>query len=208
MLLSLAIPDPDIIAVILVLKLVKPRASAHKSATRASSEDSAESSCSSTSDVRSLRSPSNSQPLVGVVISLQDQRFPSPVPSVSIANNGYDNVIQLSPSINVPSSSSRGQSLNDLHYLSKVIELVSPVPLELETTFTVYSGDSPQSLHFEAGLLRCVPYSSGRSGWVYRSELIPGFWESLCFIQGQGRFIRSHMFSGLTEIRMHRHHKL
>jgi hypothetical protein len=171
-----------------VLKLVKPRASAHSSTTRASSEDSAESSCSSSSGLRSPRSPSNSQTLVGVIISLQDQLFPSPLPSVSIANSGYDSIIQLSPSISVPSSSS-GRSLHNLHCLSRVIELVSPVPLELETTFSVYRGDSPQPLHVEAGLLRCVPYSSGRSGWVYSSELIPSFWESLCFIQGQGRFL-------------------
>ena len=127
--------------------------------------------------------------LVYVKIALQSELWPSPTPSVLLI--AYESVrcqiIQLSPGSHRPSGMSYQNTPttpNMLSFLSNCVEFKSQYALSQESTALVYINGQTAPIHMETVPVIYMSSSVQQSLWLYRSELVSGFWETLCANQG------------------------
>ena len=111
-------------------------------------------------------SPSPVSTYIHVLICLQKDLRPCPVPAVHLIENDSMNphVIKLSPR-SYADPKMKASACSILSYLSGTVEYRSSCRLALESTFHVYVDGSDTPLHSEMAPLKCL--SSG----LYSSEL-------------------------------------
>jgi transcriptional enhancer factor len=126
-----------------------------------------------------------------VQICLQKVLRPCPVTAVRFVKNDHlsPHIISLSPRSHVDPKI-RASPTSNLSYLSGTVKFSSPCALALQSTFLVYLDDPHTLLHSEIAPLKCLSSAIKQSGWLYSSEIAPGFWDTLC--SSSGRLILSY----------------
>lgn len=128
---------------------------------------------------------------VHVKIALQNELWPAPIPSIHLIGNESvrPQIIQLSPESHRPSGMSYHNkpqiTPNILSFLSNSVEFKSQYALNQKSTVLVYVNSQSAPIHMENVPVVCMSSPVQQSGWLYRSELVSEFWETLCSSQGE-----------------------
>ncbi|KAJ3505305.1 hypothetical protein NLJ89_g7488 [Agrocybe chaxingu] len=136
-------------------------------------------------------SGSNSpQTIVYVDIALQNEMWPTPIPSVHFVANDSTTpqLIQLSPSLSASNALLPPGASSLLSSMCPSVEFPSHTGLALQSTFIVYMNGSNSPIHTEVAPLKCISSPMQRSGWLYSTDLVPSFWPVLCSCQDVSQY--------------------
>ncbi|KJA14524.1 hypothetical protein HYPSUDRAFT_49086 [Hypholoma sublateritium FD-334 SS-4] len=130
---------------------------------------------------------------IHVKIALQSELWPAPIPSIHLISNESvrPQIIQLSPESHRPSGMSyhnKPMSPNILSCLNNSVEFKSQYALDQNSTVLVYVNGQSAPIHVENVQVTCISSPAQQSGWLYRSELVSAFWETLCSSQDLSQF--------------------
>ena len=130
---------------------------------------------------------------VQVEIYLQKELWPAELPRILFTSDDPSRVqsLCLSPAKGTPAllhgQSSTSSVPSFLRLLSTKIEFLSPYALILQSTFHVYVDNGKVPIHSENAPLSCVSSPMSRSGWLYSTELVPVYWDTI--ISSPGIFL-------------------
>lgn len=128
---------------------------------------------------------------VHVRINLQNELWPTRIPCIDFVSKDVANpqTIQLAPAACTPNGSiPQDMTTSILPFLCSMVQFPSPFPLLPQSTFIVYANGSNSPMHMESAPVKCLSSPADRSGWLYSSELVPGFWGKLCSSHGMSTF--------------------
>ncbi|KAF8910555.1 hypothetical protein CPB84DRAFT_1763969 [Gymnopilus junonius] len=168
-----------------ILQLISSRGTPEPTSTSSRSAFSADISPSPSPPTPTVMPPAM-ESSIHVKIFLQSELWPSPTPSIDLANrsSSLPQTIQLAPLASSPSQPSgrliRGKSSSSLlPFLSGHVQLPSPFPLLPQSKLVVYLAGSTVAIHEEIVSLNCMSSPMQGTGWLYSSELVPNFWSKL-----------------------------
>lgn len=103
---------------------------------------------------------------------------------------GFNTLPKLAPVVHLARNSVQNPQSIHLSALSGAsIVFISPAALSLQSKFTVYKNGSNIPIHTEVVPMTFISSPRQRSGWLFRSQILPAFWTRWFSSQSKHSFI-------------------